>query len=758
MYRKSSLYRFIWFGCLSACIPILLIGGIYYQLSLKAAVNEAAQISDSSIALAKDRLERIFGSVELSSLQLATDPLIKNSFLDSNANDKILAHLEILKLLQVAKSSNDFIDDIVLYDDVSEDILDNEHGFVIKKMYKLRPVIDYLMRFEPKDQCLLMNQPFMDSTLACVRFLAPSDIRKARGLLITKLNKDLIQKYLEGPTVFSAKQSMLVLDSSNHILVRSGQHFQDESAVLNENSIKSIIKNEETKSSFLMKDANGESYFYSFRKTELGRTYISKIAEAEIAEHISWIRWVIALTILLFIHIGVAVTVFTSLKAYRPIRQLVELGEKIHTQNRVATQSRNDITFIQDSWIYLTEQARKINNYMEKWEPTIKESFYLQLLEHGAYQKGITLADEHDFTVRHEHDAFVVLMVNLENMHKETRFQRSDGPILSFIVKNVLGEMLQKQEKLEGEVIINRSGLGTAVIFFPRDLPKNEMKSRLSQFASDLVHAFQSHLKLNVYIGVGGIYPNLAGIPESYSEAVEALQYRLYEEQSQVIFFEELESRKKQASFYYPFYIEDILIDNLENLRFKEAEENLEEYLMAVRSSKSHIIISQCYYMLLCTMCKSLIRKGYSQIYDDKLLYSLQERKTSGEVYDWFVQNIFPYYTKISHASTDMNILVQKVSNYISEHVYEDISLLQCAELVGISPPHLSKLFKKEMGMHFLDYVLDCKIKEAQKLLVSTRFSVKEIAEKIGYSERSLIRIFQKYTHMTPSQYRTTQQ
>lgn len=723
---------------------------------MKSAVNEATQLSDSSLIRSKERLERIFGSVERLSLQLATDPLVKNSFFDSDTNEKILAHLEISKMLNVTKGANDFIEDVILYDDTSEDILNTEHGFVLKKMYKLRSVLDYLMHFEPKDQCLFINQKYSEDTLACVRFFVSTDIHKARGLLITKLNNDLMRKYLEEPNVYSANQSMLVLDSSNHILVHTGQYFQDNDSILNEPSIKNIIQSEYDSNHFFMEDEKGQRFFYNYRKTELGRTYISKIAETDIAKHSNWIRWVTALSILLFINVGIAVSVFLSLKAYRPIRQLIELGEKLNKGTPFNARCDSDFSFIQESWIYLNEQAQKINHYMQKWEPTIKEGFYQQLLEHRNHENRLTGINEPGLSILQDHKAFVVLMVNLENLHKETRFQRTDGPILSFIVKNVMNEMIKKQEQLEGEVVINRSGLGTAVISFPQAFPDNEMKQKLTEFSSQLVQAFHTYLKLYVCIGIGGVVRSMEEIPNSYKGALEALQYRLYEDQSQVIFIQDLDIQKKQASFYYPFYIEEMLIDNLESHRVKDAEENLKEYIMAVRSSRSHIIVSQCYNMLLSSMTRSLIQKGHSHIFDSNLLYSLQERKTSTEVYDWFIQQVFPYYEKAVEKSTNTNSLVLQVCQYINQHIHEDISLVQCADLAGISSSHLSKLFKKEMGMPFLDYVLERKLKEAQLLLVGTKLSVQEIAEKIGYSERSLIRIFQKYIHMTPSQFRTT--
>lgn len=74
-----------------------------------------------------------------------------------------------------------------------------------------------------------------------------------------------------------------------------------------------------------------------------------------------------------------------------------------------------------------------------------------------------------------------------------------------------------------------------------------------------------------------------------------------------------------------------------------------------------------------------------------------------------------------------------------------------------MSPSHLSRLFKKETGVSFLEYLQECKIREAARLLNETDETIGEIAATIGYSERNLTRMFQKHTHMTPGQYRAKQ-
>jgi two-component system, response regulator YesN len=80
--------------------------------------------------------------------------------------------------------------------------------------------------------------------------------------------------------------------------------------------------------------------------------------------------------------------------------------------------------------------------------------------------------------------------------------------------------------------------------------------------------------------------------------------------------------------------------------------------------------------------------------------------------------------------------------------------LVQCAEMIGMSPSYLSRQFKKEMGVNFLEFVVQCKFEEAKRLLLETDLNISEIASAIGYSDRNLNRIFQRYTKQNPSIFR----
>lgn len=96
----------------------------------------------------------------------------------------------------------------------------------------------------------------------------------------------------------------------------------------------------------------------------------------------------------------------------------------------------------------------------------------------------------------------------------------------------------------------------------------------------------------------------------------------------------------------------------------------------------------------------------------------------------------------------------QKISRYIAENIYKDLSLESAADALYLSPGYLSKTFKNVFGMHFTDYVVKAKMEEAVKLLRRNTQTVKEISNSLGYSSvQYFIRIFKERYGYTPKLY-----
>jgi two-component system response regulator YesN len=96
-----------------------------------------------------------------------------------------------------------------------------------------------------------------------------------------------------------------------------------------------------------------------------------------------------------------------------------------------------------------------------------------------------------------------------------------------------------------------------------------------------------------------------------------------------------------------------------------------------------------------------------------------------------------------------------KAKEFIWGNYNKDISLQKMAGAVGISPFYLSHLFRKEMGISFLEYLTSVRISAAKKLLEQTNLSILEICLQAGYQDPShFAKIFKKKEGLRPAEYR----
>ncbi len=96
-----------------------------------------------------------------------------------------------------------------------------------------------------------------------------------------------------------------------------------------------------------------------------------------------------------------------------------------------------------------------------------------------------------------------------------------------------------------------------------------------------------------------------------------------------------------------------------------------------------------------------------------------------------------------------------KAKEFIWGNYNQDISLKKIAEAVGINPYYLSHLFRKEMGISFLEYLTSVRISIAKKLLKQTNLSIIQICLEVGYQDPShFAKIFKKKEGIRPMEYR----
>ena len=92
---------------------------------------------------------------------------------------------------------------------------------------------------------------------------------------------------------------------------------------------------------------------------------------------------------------------------------------------------------------------------------------------------------------------------------------------------------------------------------------------------------------------------------------------------------------------------------------------------------------------------------------------------------------------------------------YMNEHFRENIDAAAIATAAGFSPNYLSRKFRLETGVGVHAYLTTVRLKNAALELVSTDYSITEIAIHCGFSDGNYFKdVFKKQYSQTPRQYR----
>ncbi len=98
---------------------------------------------------------------------------------------------------------------------------------------------------------------------------------------------------------------------------------------------------------------------------------------------------------------------------------------------------------------------------------------------------------------------------------------------------------------------------------------------------------------------------------------------------------------------------------------------------------------------------------------------------------------------------------LQRVTEYIIDHLADDLLLETMAQEVGMSRYHFARLFKLSTGLSPYQYVIQCRIERAKMLLLQSKLKISEVASQVGFADQSqFTRHFKRLLGVTPKEIR----
>ncbi|GGD84690.1 helix-turn-helix domain-containing protein [Paenibacillus nasutitermitis] len=457
---------------------------------------------------------------------------------------------------------------------------------------------------------------------------------------------------------------------------------------------------------------------------------------------------------------AIAWMIYITRKNYRPIELIVSRLQLV-ASHRLSTDKghRNEFAFIDSALENMIQQSHNLERQFAE-DLSVKKKYFLYELLEGTRQVRLDewAAQVEKFGIS---PLFGVQAVFIIEIDKYDQFAKAYSPRDQDIFKFVLSNVIHETVGLDSGSIWNlwtASNQLTGIVNFQQaeidgaSVPVSTFEKIRSWVAENL--------NFTVTIGVGDVVEHPDNLRDSYKEALEALQFKTVHGANRTIYHNQLQSKGNLHDHMQ-------VVQSISSLYLSQGEwsSQLSDLFRAVAEShlpKADII--NLLNSLLFYLNRNISAMGteYQDLWKAEVMPGLHEGLQSFETLEE-IQTLwsgrleqFALRIETLRESSSQHHLVKEVRAYLENHFHNpDLSLDFLSHTFGMNGKYLSKLFKEEFGVKFVDFLIDLRIRHARQLLTETSHSVQEIAEKVGYtSSISFIRSFKKLTGMPPGDYR----
>ncbi|OPH58949.1 hypothetical protein BC351_21665 [Paenibacillus ferrarius] len=578
----------------------------------------------------------------------------------------------------------------------------------------------------------------------------PSLAAEPKGYLFVRMSSAELAKLLTGG--FSTRETMIVDDKMNIIIHSNPERIGQN--ILSEPWSEELQKAEKTQGYF-NSTVSGKPYSVIYNQSRYNNwTYVSVIPLEEAKKESASIGWATLTACVLLLLFAALLSYWASKRIYFPVRNLMEFTMSHSKPSGGRVVVKDELHWIGNQFASLHQSKEQLEGQMKIQSGQLVDYFMLKLFQGELYRSEMEeKAERFQLPVW---QSYAVLVLQIDTL-AQTRYSLSEQDLLLFAINNIASELIPIPQRIQAMPIGNYQ-----VTLVGSDADNHmELLSEWSALAMSVQNAAEEFLGLKVSIGISRPYTHLFATSQAFLEAKEALQYRIRLGEKAILHLDDL--KPKQASRqYYPHHLVSELTQAIVFLDKDKAEELLHQFIQDVLRVESD---PNLYRMSFAMLLTDLIRVLY-EMGDTGELFSQDHRneyeqmfglKTPQEIEAWFKsQMISPMIelTRKRHESSGKSIS-RSVMDLIHEHYDSDLTLEQCALRLNYSTHYIRRMFRKESGMNFSDYLAGYRHDMAKSWLSGTEMKITEIAERLQYTNaQNFIRQFRKLEAMTPGQYR----
>lgn len=723
------------------------------------------QLRETNFALLNQidqKMEMSFNQIEKDLLQL-TNELEFVYFMNNVYKDDAQKYANFYGLntkLDTFMNRNLQFSSIYVYSNVTGDVL-TQKNFMTKNMAEnqwLTQYLDMAGYFKWLPTHTISNGVATEDVLTLIRtYPALSKPGFRTGLLAVNMKESVLNQMIQDIYQKDYKGQTFVIDSQG-LVVTHADKSKLHSTLSETSYVRRILAGPEQGTFDIDLDKDKQTVFYT-TSAYTGWKIVSIIPESQIYRPLTVTRNLLMIFAVLMFLIAFVILFFVSRRTFRPMDAAIgKLSRRYRpTQPDIrAANSARGLSYLETAIDQMFQDREGLEQQVRDSKPMLKWRTVMDILT-GYRTEYSTVIHHLEFTgVRLNPEWFVVCSAEIS---KEGGIAPKDETLYTYALCNVAEEIINTEN---AGAAIDLGGSRAVILFsFPEgDEAQNHL--RATTLLEQILDVMKRQIGLTVTAGVGRCYREMKDIPLSYEESQQALRYKMIAGFHTVISIEDLQAPQSQDYYQLARHL-DRLGDTLRQADADKLTELVQEiFHAAVKNNLSPELIRQLSFELVMRAMQTLDAMGMDADHVRGVVEGAYEQIQQCDNWKQTAELVAALLRRLAAAIEEARVqrgkndTIEQILVYIQEH-YQDsgLSLDQLADVFHLNPAYISRQFKEHAEGNFIDYLIDIRMNAAKKLLQDKGIKVQDISEAVGYTNsRSFMRIFKKYTGLTPTEYR----
>jgi AraC-type DNA-binding domain-containing proteins len=568
------------------------------------------------------------------------------------------------------------------------------------------------------------------------------------AIIIINIDPEIVYNtFLKNQVLFNS-HFYIVDQKSNVILKTSSEQYLSE--VLNKSSQANNIKNNPNGTgNFVYDKAEYNIIWQTSSVSDWKYIYLSQSPSA-FAQLILSLRFVLSWFIVVFI-VCLIITMLVSKEIYKPIGALLKYTSSILKSSD--NDKKDDIGEITNAFTSINNQLTHYKETIGKNSSLLLNNIAISLLEGNVHDLEELNSWLSVLNMKFDNDSFFIFIIKVD-MEVYESLNNQNRDIFLLCIREYVENYYASKNITSLKLIscYHHDGVMPFIINIDKEQYFEE-KEAASIILSNMNEEISSHIS----IAVSDVISDLLEFNNEYERVINYFKYVFICGNKTIFDREKVESFENNIGIY-DIAIKKHLKSLLKLCKFEDFKLEIGEFYYQAKQRNYSLL----YLHTLSAEIISMIINEFQyhdidlpKLQEGNLMSSFSKLKSIDLCAEWF-NNIIDI---LSEGIQNKSITIDsKYMKSILEYIDNDLSnvtLNSVADKFKISTAHLSRVFKKQTGRNFSDYVSEKRLEQACRLILTTDMKISDIVSKMGYQNINYFnKIFKLQYNLTPTQYR----